>query len=281
MASFTKSIKQYTISLMLPTIDIQLFLINGLAIHLYSARESVEDNHLRVKNAHLYVPGLPQMTDKRFFQKIVDKDNSFFYVYYYGSWLSGGVFSPDNCRKSIIDALEIIKSGSAVKSFDGKEFSWEFESLSILGCSFAGNSVLSSELDGSAVQDVVLYSPLIFVNTDERAQYMTDEESIQFDRYNKDFLFFMRNGYPNALRGIEDPSWDDYFYGNDDLSKVSLDDNDNLPKFILYHGLNDKIVSPRSTEHLAHLFPSRVKAELIPGFGHDFISLYNHINEIK
>jgi len=264
---------------MLPSIDIQLFLVNDLAIHLYSSKDSVENNHLKVKNAHLYVPGLPQITDKRFFQKIVNKDNTFFYVYYYGTWLSGKTFTPENSRKSIIDALKIIKDGSAAKSFDGKNFSWEFETLSILGCSFAGNPILSSAIDNSMVNKIELYSPLVFVSKGERTKFMTDEQSKQFDLYNKDFLFFMRNGYPNALRGINEPVWDDYFLGNDDQSKIKI--SANYPKIKIYHGLEDKTVTPESTKYLESLFADKVKTEFVPGFGHDFTTLYNHINKIE
>ncbi len=264
---------------MKPSINIQLFLVNDLAIHLYSPKEAVKNDHLDIKNAILYVPGLPQITDKRFFQKIIDSENAFFYVYYYGSWLSGKKFTPENCRKSVTDALKIIGSGSAIKSFDGEKFSWNFDELSILGCSFAGNPVLSSGINDRSVKKIELYAPLIFVNKEERENFMTKEESGEFDSYNESFLYFMRHGYVNTLKGIDDHKWDEYFKGNDAESKIVIDENS--PEIMIHHGLEDRTVTPKSTEYFQSIHPDKTEVEFIPEYGHDFTALYKHINGIE
>ncbi len=256
--------------------DVQLFIHDNLAVHAYYSKDSFVDGVLAVEEITLFFPGLPQMIDKRFFENHVSKNRAFFYVYYYGTWLSGATFSPENSRKSVTDSIEFVKRGKGVRTFDGGSFSWEFKKLSILGCSFAGNPILTSNLSGTGVSKIELYAPLSLLEKNDRAQWAS-EESNSFDSYNEGFLYFMRNGYKNVLRGIEESVWDSYFKGDDSRSKINL--LPGTPPIMIFQGVADKAVKKEWTTQLADRFPEKISVTYIEGYGHDFISLFNHINK--
>ena len=126
------------------------------------------------------------------------------------------------------------------------------------------------------VSKIELYAPLALVEKNDRSEWSV-EESSTFDSYNDGFLYFMRNGYKNVLRGIDGSVWDAYFKGDDTLSKIDLSSNG--PSIQIFQGTTDKSVKKEWTGQLHDRFPEKVSVTYIDGFGHDFISLFNHINK--
>ncbi|HED36806.1 MAG TPA: hypothetical protein ENI76_00955, partial [Ignavibacteria bacterium] len=98
--------------------ELQLFIYKNIAIHFYYSKDSIVNGKITVENIFIYFPGLPQMIDDDFFADKVNKDTAFFSVYYSGSWLSGGSFTYDNCKKTVELAIEFVKHKRGIKTFD-------------------------------------------------------------------------------------------------------------------------------------------------------------------
>ncbi len=257
---------------------LQLFLKNNLALHLYYSKESVEDGeNLSVDRLYLIVPGFPQFTHRSFFEDKVSKDVAFFYLHYYGSWFSGGEFTFKNAQKSIRDAIDFIKKGIGEKTFDGKGFMWDYKSLSLIGSSFGGSPIVTSNLSKRDIERVILLFPFVIVHRDDVEKYMSKDEEERFWESNKNSLAFMRRGYPNVYRGVNNSSWDDYFLGRDANSKVTI--TSTFPPVEVIHGEQDTSINPRLSKKLEQEY-SQVTTNIISGCGHDFYKLFKKIKDL-
>lgn len=255
---------------------VQLFLQNDLAAHLYySSEASTDDSSILVDNLVIFFPGLPQFVDKRFFQDKVLKNTAYLSVYYYGTWLSGETFTPDTARKTVKDAIEFARGGRGLATYNSKSFHWKYRKLQVLGCSFAGNSIITSGISKADVAGIELYNPLIYLENGDKSQLPAfDGEA--FDNLNRQFLQFMRNGYCNVLRGIDSEVWNNYFFGKDPASKIMI--SGDLPQIKIYQGLDDTTLNPAWSKYFCESNKSICEYVGIEGVGHDFVSAYNIIN---
>jgi len=257
---------------------VQLFINNNLAIHLYYSKESIVDHLLVIDELIIFFPGLPQFIDKRFFEKKVSQNTAFMSIYYYGTWLSGGEFLPTTIYTTVSDAINFAKSGKCTTSFDGSNFEWKYNRCKVIGCSFSGNSILNGSIKKNDVSLIELYNPLIYLeNTD--ISNIPGFDKLKFNDVNRNFLFFVRNGYANVLRGINSSAWDNYFFGSDINSRIIL--SDETPIIKIYQALDDVTINPNWSKHFCE--QNKQKAEYIPinNSEHDFISLYNKVNGYK
>lgn len=254
---------------------VQLFLHNDLASHLYYAEESASgESSVSIENLVLFFPGLPQFIDKRFFQDKVSKNTAYLSVYYYGTWLSGGEFMPESARKTVKDAIQFAKGGMSIATYNSKSFHWNYKKLNILGCSFAGNSIVTADVSKSDVAGIELFNPLLYLEKEDKSQLPAfDGEA--FDMLNSQFLQFMRNGYCHVLRGIDSEVWDNYFFGKDPASKIAI--TDNLPPIKIYQGLDDTTLNPAWSKHFCDSNKAICEYVAVKGAGHDFVSIYNII----
>jgi hypothetical protein len=255
--------------------ELQLFLKNNLAIHFYYSKKSCNGNIIKINNLYLIFPGLPQFVDKNFFKSKVDKSVAFMYVYYYGSYFSGGSFSFANCQKTIRDAISFAKTRKGMKIYDNKQIEWSFNKIIAIGNSFGSSPILTSGITKKDVNMVIFISPLIFIHKDDINNVATKKEMIKFYDFNKIFLDFMSRGYKNIYRGIEKDIWKKYFSGNLVKSKINL--KDEFPPIIIFHGDKDQIINPKSSIFFHNIYKNKVKLNIIKKQDHDFESLFKFV----
>lgn len=237
---------------------LQLFLNKNLALHLYYSEKSLKNNKVIVKNIYLMAPGLPQFTHRNFFKDKVNKDTAFFYLYYYGSWFSGGKFLFKNCIKSINDAIDFIKSRQGIKTFDNKRIQWDYQNLFLMASSFGGNVVLSANINKKDIKKIILYAPFF-------VEYSNIKD-------NQKMLGFLVRGYKNNFRGIDLKEWRRFFAKKDKLSFSKLG---NIFPFVeIIHGEEDTSVPFQSSQNLQNKYPNLIKLKIKKGIGHDFEQLY-------
>jgi pimeloyl-ACP methyl ester carboxylesterase len=216
------------------------------------------------------------MVDKRFFEGVVAKGTAYFYVHYYGTWFSGGTFSYRSCQDSITRAVDFIRRGRGMKAFDGESFTWRAQSFSIVGCSFAGNVLLTAPLDWRGLKGVVLYAPLIFISDRDVKNFSSPEQLEAFHHFNAEFIAFLRRGYRFVVRGLSSSGIDRYFLGREAKSTVKL--RSGVPHIKIFHGLDDTTVPSEASRFLQKRYPGRVSVRLVPHCGHDFTKLYEAVN---
>jgi len=260
--------------------ELQLFIYKNIALHFYYSKDSVENGIIKSKKIFAYFPGLPQIIDEDFFVNKVNKDIAFFSVYYLGSWLSGGNFTYENCKKTIELAVDFIKNKKGIKTFDNKEMNWNYKSLYLIGYSFAGNPVISAKISRNDVKSVILFSPLLFLHKKEVSEYLKKDEKAINDFYDFSlfFLEFLKRGYRFAFRGIEKPSWNKYFSGEDPKSLVQIDKN--YPDVVIFHGKSDEKISYTSSLFFQKEKCPRAKVFLVDNVEHNLKKLFD-INKIN
>lgn len=227
--------------------DIQLFIEKGLASYFYYSKRSLEGKYVKVEKLCIFFPGLPNTIDKEFFIKKINDNVAFLSINFLGSWLSSGIFTPENCKRTISLAIDFAIGRSAKTCFNGSQIKWQFKDLYIAGYSFAANSILTSNISNKNVKSVLLYSPLIFLNKEDVKKAVDAEKKKEFYIQNKNFLQFLRNGYAEVLRGISSNIWEKYYLGDDPSSKVQL--NTDFPFTYIFHGKSDNILSPGFSEY--------------------------------
>lgn len=245
--------------------DLQLFIEKGLASHFYFSKSSLYGNLVKVKKLCIFFPGLPNVIDKDFFVNRVNKDVAFLSINFIGSWLSSGTFSPENCRRTVNLAIDFANRCSAKSCFDQSQIKWQFDDLYVACYSFGANSILTSNVSNKIIKAVLLYSPLIFLNKVEIEKAVSTEEEKNFYLQNKNFLQFLKCGYSEVLRGIQDVAWEKYYLGNEPSSIVQL--KADFPFSYVFHGKSDNLLSPKFSEYFCKSNPEKSRLFLFEG-GH-------------
>ena len=254
--------------------ELQLFIYKNIALHFYYSKDSLSNDKVNVKNIFIYFPGLPQIIDEDFFVDKVDKNTAFFSVYYLGSWLSGGSFTYENCKKTVELAVEFVKNKKGIKTYDNKPISWNYKNLHLIGYSFAGNPVISAEISKNDVKNVVLFAPLLFLHKKEVSEYLKDEKAINnFYGFSLFYLEFLRRGYKFTFRGIKNKCWDKYYSGKDAKSFIKVDNN--YPNIVVFHGKLDEKINYTSSLFFQKEKISKAKVFLVNNVGHDLEKLFD------
>lgn len=254
--------------------ELQLFIYKKIALHFYYSEDSIMNGKINSKNIFIYFPGLPQIIDKDFFVNKVNKDTAFFSVYYLGSWLSGGNFTYENCKKTIELAIEFIKNKEGLKTFDNKLINWDYDNLYVIGYSFSANPIISAKISKSDVKSVILFAPLLFLHKKEVLEYLKNKKAIDnFYGFSLFFLEFLRRGYKFAFRGIENKSWDKYFSGKEPKSFIKM--NKNYPDVIIFHGKSDEKINYKSSLFFQKEKCFKAKVILKDGVGHELEKLFD------
>lgn len=259
--------------------ELQLFIYKNIAIQLYYSKDSIINDKIDTENVFIYFPGLPQIIDEDFFVNKVNKNTAFFSVYYSGSWLSGGNFTYENCKKTVELALEFIKGKKGIKIFDNKQINWDYKNLHVMGYSFSGNPIVSAKISKNDVKSVILFAPLLFLHKKDVSDYLKDKNVINnFYSFSLFYLEFLQRGYKFAFRGIEKQSWNKYFSGQDSRSFIKMDNN--YPNVYIFHGKSDEKINFTSSLFFQKEKYSKTEIVLMDNVGHDLEKLFN-INQIN
>lgn len=254
--------------------ELQLFVYQKIALHFYYSKNSVQSGKVNVDNIFIAFPGLPQKINDQFFADKVNKQTAFFSVYYYGSWLSGGDFTYENCKRTVELAIEFVKNKNGIKAFDDKKLRWNYTALHVMGYSFAGNPVISARISKQDVKNVILFAPLLFLYRTECQSYLKEAKKVKaFYDFSLFYLAFLKRGYKFAFRGIERAGWKKYFSGQDPESRVKRASG--YPAVTIFHGrLDEKISYTSSMFFQAKKYPG-TKVILLDRIGHDLEKLFD------
>lgn len=242
----------------------QLLVEGDLMMHIYYPNEAVVSGVLNTTEIVLFLPGLPQTPDKNIAERFVLEGKTFVWLHYYGSWYSGGKFSPSECRKSFLDGLSVIKKKQSVSAFSGKAFDFDYKKITVVGNSFGAQIAVTSQVDYNILSEIHLFAPFLLVNEKDADK---NRQVLQYLR-NTD-LPFWRRGLFNVYRGIEAVDWDTYFKGEDPDSKLKKI----KCHLTLCYGSNDPIISEADINKFITFNPATLKK--IEGVGHDFLNLYD------
>lgn len=259
--------------------ELQLFLNKNLALHFYYHPNDFKNNKVKVKDIYLLIPGLPQFIHKSFFGNRLREGRAFFYVYYYGSWFSGGRFTFRNCQKTVTEAIKFVQGKIGIKTYDKKNIKWEYQNLFLVGNSFGGSPILSSKIDKKDIKKIILISPLSFFFKKDLLKVCSNSSFKKIIKRYKETLFFLRNGNFNIFRGIKDKSWDKYFLGKEEKAKIKIDGKS--PPIIIFHGNKDGVVESFFSEELQKMHPEIVQSKIISGIGHNFEELFDKFDKEK
>jgi Tfp pilus assembly protein PilZ len=136
---------------------------NILAAHLFFIPDSQEPQKLTSKHLDIIFPGLPQSPCFHQLESLVTEDRSILYVHYYGSWYSGGIFTPSNTGETVRDLLTLCKTRLAKDEYTNQIIIIEPENITLVGNSFGGHFVYQNESQ-EITHNVVLISPLLAVS---------------------------------------------------------------------------------------------------------------------
>ncbi len=250
---------------------------SGLRIHVYS-RSGIEN----VKQIAIINPGLPSYIDKEFFQSAPVKDDTGYVIlYYYGYWLSEGDFSPVSPQNSLVDCVQAIKKDNFIDAFSGDNVKTSHLAIErIIGYSFGANCTVRAVPLLSTKCNITntkysLVAPLVMVNKDELFERGVPVEIMDnFYRFNKAFVKFLRRGFASVLNGIENESWDKYFNGTDEDSKIigNLQTYFSKKGVDVYCGKKDKSI-PLEFINAIRVNPS-IRIDIDDNSGHDKTLIY-------
>lgn len=176
----------------------------------------------------IWLWGFPSYPKESVLSKYLNKQKvTICFPHYFGSWLSAGKFSPENCQKTVNQAHNIIKKGSTRELYSNQEISWPTDNIIIAGGSFGGFWALqaSEQLD---LDKYLLLAPFIDI---KNQNIDNDEEDIDKT------LSFSRRAMSQAYRGIEDRAWNEFFKeGQIDLDQIRN------KEILIVHGKKDQSI---------------------------------------
>jgi pimeloyl-ACP methyl ester carboxylesterase len=232
-------------------LDYQLYSIKGLVGGLYSSEYSPHST-LAVYAIGAPIPPdngtLPDAPYLALFGVDV------FVPDYYGYGRSDGVFTPDNCMKTLTDSYRYFIDGCDARSaYTGRTEHLKYDRIIYIGRSFGANFVALLPKYEPAVSIIALVSPCV----DNKSQ-----GQIPGEETNASFMASMReDGYHHLYRGILDKAWMQHLEGKDEYD--AMEHTDHLVDTHVYigHGLDDTVVNSQKSlkyyENLIARFPER------------------------
>lgn len=204
----------------------------------------------------LYVPGLPGHPRRKILgESFANNGFTFFEMRFIGSWESDGIFTMNNCVKSLEEAYEFVKYGSGVELRKNTTKNWPCIEIIVLGSSFGGGVVLSSKI-GDALTYVVL-APLT------KLQNLRD--SLVILPSGRDELYnLLSQGYTNVYRGLSEMDWQNFLNGNTLVNPENNFDNLKNKKVVFIQGTDDTVITHNDTnQYVEGLRSKGLNIELI------------------
>ncbi len=154
----------------------------------------------------LYVPGLPGHPRKRTLgESFASKGFAFIEMRYIGTWESDGVFTMENCLKSLDEAYSFARGGSGTELRRGVKKVWSSENVIFMGSSFGGGVILSSHIKDPLT--FVLLAPVTDIKK-------IKESAVILPSGDDDIYTLIANGYANVYRGLTKKDWTNFMNGN-------------------------------------------------------------------
>lgn len=208
----------------------------------------------------LYVPGLPGHPRKRTLgESFANKGFVFIEMRYIGTWESDGVFTMQNCLKSLDEAYSFAKGGTGIELRRGVKKEWSTGSIIFMGSSFGGGVILSSYIKDSLT--FVLLAPV----TDLKK---IKESAVILPSGDDDIYNLIVNGYANVYRGLTKKDWTDFMNGESAINPEKNLGNLKNKRLIFVQGKKDMTISHADTDE----FVSKLRRD---GVNAEFVSVEN------
>ncbi len=206
----------------------------------------------------LYVPGLPGHPRKRNLGDSFAKNGFvFFEMRFMGTWESDGVFSMENCIKSLYEAYTFVKNGSGVELRMETIKDWPTEKVILMGSSFGGGVILSLDINDPLT--LVLLAPL--------TEIKKIKDSVVILSSGDDDLFnLLSKGYANVYRGLSKSDWDNFLDGNTLINPEKTLESLKNKRLVFVQGRRDSIISHADTDR----FVEKLK---VNGFNTEFMTV--------
>ena len=233
---------------------VELITADEQIFHLYHNTKKNSKNTFNFDAVIILFPGLPSFVDKDTLVNLLKSESKkkvgVFHVYYPGYWLNKGLFTPKNLDLFTVEIIKTITKGTGLSTFDGSKLFWKFKNAYIYGISFGSYFLFQnySKIENLTNKEIRLFSPLLTINKDiittyDRGYYTT------FEKQNRVFLKFLRQGYSTVLNGIDNPKWDEFFFNN----TVTIPKK-RYTKLHIIHGEHDKQISPSLIKNISSEF---------------------------
>jgi len=232
---------------------------NGTAAHLfYEPSNGAASDLVDAAVLDVIFPGLPHTPYFHELEKLVTAERAVMYIHYPGSWYSSGVFTPESCRNTVSEVVQLLQQGRVTDVYTGVEIRVSPKETVFVGNSFGGYLVYQGEHPHKRV----LLAPLLVVNPEEATHPDTkkvlQKVSSSIREYPKSIF--------NVYRGISDPQWESFI--NDPASEKLLS-RENAEVFV---GEQDTLIT---TAYVADSLEGRSQYKLTTcPCGHDFQALY-------
>ncbi|MBU6232068.1 MAG: prolyl oligopeptidase family serine peptidase [Patescibacteria group bacterium] len=204
----------------------------------------------------LYVPGLPGHPRKRNLGEFFAENGfTFFEMRFIGTWESDGIFTMENCLKSLDEAYSFVKGGNGIELRRDVKKEWSAGSIVFMGSSFGGGVVLSTHIK----------DPLTFILLAPVADIKKIKESVvMLPSGNDDMYNLISKGYANVYRGLTKKDWMDFMNGESAINPDKNLGNLKNKRLVFVQGKKDTTVNHADTdEFVKKLRASGVNAEFV------------------
>lgn len=211
----------------------------------------------------LYVPGLPgHPRKKRLGEAFACKGFTFFEMRFPGSWESDGVFTMDNCVKSLTEAYAFLSNGAGFELRKDQKITWKNEKIILMGNSFGGGVVLSSQLNDPLT--FVLFSPVTKLGD-------VKHSLVKLASGEDDLFHLLKEGYRHAYRGLVSADWRNFLDGNTLINPERNVESLKNKELIFVQGDKDGVIqSTHTAEYVRDLKDKHIDSKLltVTGAGH-------------
>lgn len=178
----------------------------------------------------IFLGGLPSYPHKsRFTEGLARRGYHVVQPFYYGSWASGEMFSPQNCMRTVEDTINaLVEKGSVFDLYNKKEMPILTQSLYLGGISF-GTNVIQSLTSHTAIEKAFLISTVPLW----KKPYLE-----QIGLHAEHFISFLQKGYPYVYRVENWNEWEQEFRGDGGVFSTFRANPEHISVF---QGENDKI----------------------------------------
>ncbi len=208
----------------------------------------------------LYVPGLPGHPRRRTLgEGFANKGFVFIEMRYIGTWESEGVFTMENCLKSLDEAYLFAKGGSGIELRCGVKKEWSTGNIIFMGSSFGGGVILSSHIKDPLT--FILLAPVTYLKK-------IKDSAVILPSGDDDIYNLIRKGYANVYRGLTKEDWMDFMDGKSVINPEQNFENLRNKRLVFIQGKRDTTINHADTDE----FVKKLKAN---GVNVEFVSVEN------
>lgn len=230
-----------------------------LAVHVFFMEDDKNPSIINARVLDIIFPGLPQTPYFGEIESLVDDNRAIAYVHYYGSWYSGGTFTPKSVSQAVEDSIIAFKNGLVLDVYTEQNLKINVVDINLVGNSFGAHFVYNSVCDYKKI----LLAPLLAVSSNDLSKDSSVQvlSSIQKDiiNYQKSLLY--------CYNGIKNNVWN-LFLNSKESPRLSRANNVRI-----YIGSKDKVVDKNYVNDSLDGVCENISIKEIE-CGHNFFELY-------